>query len=295
VKTEPRNVSQAITQFSEITPALRAWMRTQQSSGFTADEIMQGLVEAGWSDAVVAHLMAPPQANPLAATANAARAATDQRMPWPGLAGERLVLDAGDCEVRASLVLREPALVVLDDFLSEDECRALVEQAAPRMTRSLTVDLQTGGEATHQSRTSQGMFFERGESALISRIEARIAHLLDWPVQNGEGLQVLRYEAGAEYLPHFDYFDPAAAGTPAILERGGQRVATLVMYLHEPEAGGATVFTDAALSVLPKRGSAVFFSYSQAHPDSLSLHGGAPVLAGEKWVATKWLRERAFF
>ena len=47
--------------------------------------------------------------------------------------------------------------------------------------------------------------------------------------------------------------------------------------------------------MLPKRGSAVFFSYSQAHPDSLSLHGGAPVLAGEKWVATKWLRERAFF
>ena len=192
-------MSQAINPFSEITPALRAWMRTQQASGFTANDIMQGLVEAGWSDAVVAHLMAQPQAKPLAAAASAARASTDQRMPWPALAGDRLVLDAGDCEVRASLVLREPALVVLDDFLSEDECRALVEQAAPRMTRSRTVDVQTGGEATHQSRTSQGMFFERGESALISRIEARIAHLLDWPVQNGEGLQVLRYEAGAEY------------------------------------------------------------------------------------------------
>ena len=152
MKPEPRNVSQAINPFSEITPALRTWMRTQQASGFTADDIMQGLVEAGWSDAVVAHLMAPPPAKPHAI---AASASTDQRMPWPGLAGERLVLDAGDCEVRASLVLREPALVVLDDFLSEDECRALVEQAAPRMTRSLTVDVQTGGEATHQSRLAQ--------------------------------------------------------------------------------------------------------------------------------------------
>ena len=157
------------------------------------------------------------------------------------------------------------------------------------------MDVQTGGEETHQSRTSQGMFFERGESELVSRIEARIAHLLGWPVQNGEGLQVLRYAPGAEYLPHFDYFDPAAPGTPAILQRGGQRVATLVMYLHEPEAGGATVFPDAALSVLPKRGSAVFFSYSQPHPDSLTLHAGAPVLSGEKWIATKWLREREFF
>jgi hypothetical protein len=80
LKPEPRNVSQAIPQFSEITPALRAWMRTQQASGFTADEIMQGLVEAGWSDAVVAHLMAPPQAKPQAPVA---RASTDQRRPRP--------------------------------------------------------------------------------------------------------------------------------------------------------------------------------------------------------------------
>jgi prolyl 4-hydroxylase len=216
-------------------------------------------------------------------------------MPWPVHAGERLSLDAGDCQVQTVLVGQQPPLVVFDDFLSDEECRALVEQAASRMSRSLTVDVQTGGEETHQSRTSQGMFFERGESELVSRIEARIAHLLGWPVQNGEGLQVLRYEAGAEYLPHFDYFDPAAPGTSAILQRGGQRVATLIMYLHEPEAGGATVFPDAALSVLPKRGSAVFFSYSLPHPDSLTLHGGAPVLSGEKWIATKWLREREFF
>jgi prolyl 4-hydroxylase len=196
--------------------------------------------------------------------------------------------------VQTVLVGQQPPLVVFDDFLSDEECRALIELAAPRMSRSLTVDVQTGGEETHQSRTSQGMFFERGESELVSRIEARIAHLLGWPVQNGEGLQVLRYAPGAEYLPHFDYFDPAATGTPAILQRGGQRVATLIMYLHEPEAGGATVFPDAALSVLPKRGSAVFFSYSQPHPDSLTLHAGAPVLSGEKWIATKWLREREF-
>jgi prolyl 4-hydroxylase len=215
-------------------------------------------------------------------------------MPWPAQAGERLALDAGDCQVQTVLVGQQPPLVVFDDFLSDEECRALIELAAPRMSRSLTVDVQTGGEETHQSRTSQGMFFERGESELVSRIEARIAHLLGWPVQNGEGLQVLRYAPGAEYLPHFDYFDPAAPGTPAILQRGGQRVATLVMYLHEPEAGGATVFPDAALSVLPKRGSAVFFSYSQPHPDSLTLHAGAPVLSGEKWIATKWLREREF-
>jgi prolyl 4-hydroxylase len=256
---------------------------------------MQGLIDAGWSEAVIAYLSAPPS-DLNAATAPMAPAPTllPKAMPWPVHAGERLSLDAGDCQVQTVLVGQQPPLVVFDDFLSDEECRALIELAAPRMSRSLTVDLQTGGEASHQSRTSQGMFFERGESELVSRIEARIAHLLGWPVQNGEGLQVLRYGPGAEYLPHFDYFDPAAPGTPAILQRGGQRVATLIMYLHEPEAGGATVFPDAALSVSPKRGSAVFFNYSRPHPDSRSLHGGAPVLSGEKWIATKWLREREF-
>ena len=284
------------TMVSNITPALRSWMAAQKAAGFGAPEVMQGLIDAGWSEAVVAYLSAPPSAlNAATAPMAPAPMPLPKAMPLPVHAGERLSLDAGDCQVQTVLVGQQPPLVVFDDFLSDEECRALIELAAPRMSRSLTVDVQTGGEETHQSRTSQGMFFERGESELVSRIEARIAHLLGWPVQNGEGLQVLRYEAGAEYLPHFDYFDPAAPGTSAILQRGGQRVATMVMYLHEPEAGGATVFPDAALSVSPKRGSAVFFSYSQPHPDSLTLHAGAPVLSGEKWIATKWLREREFF
>jgi len=138
------------------------------------------------------------------------------------------------------------------------------------------------------------MFFERGENELIQRVEARIAALLDWPVRHGEGLQVLRYRPGAEYLPHYDYFDPAHVSTPAILKRGGQRVGTLVMYLNTPTAGGATTFPDIKLEVAPIKGNAVFFSYDRPQPMTLTLHGGAPVREGEKWVATKWLREGVF-
>ena len=46
--------------------------------------------------------------------------------------------------------------------------------------------------------------------------------------------------------------------------------------------------------VAPKRGNAVFFSYERPHPSTKTLHGGSPVIAGEKWIATKWLREREF-
>jgi prolyl 4-hydroxylase len=190
--------------------------------------------------------------------------------------------------------MRAPRVVVFGGLLTDAECEGLMALAAPRLLRSETVDNATGGSEVNVARTSDGMFFERGEAALVTTIEARIAELLRWPVEHGEGVQVLRYRPGAEYRPHHDYFDPAHAGTPRILERGGQRVGTLVMYLNTPQGGGATTFPDVGLEVAPVRGNAVFFSYERAHVSTRTLHGGAPVTAGEKWVATKWLREDVF-
>ena len=293
--------SQLQPQVQEITPAVRVWIAEQQAAGFTPEQVVKGLLDVGWGPSMVALLMgAMQQATASAPPLDAANAANAQPIsptlpvPWPALAGQGLALDAGDRAVKAAVVLHSPPLLVLEGLLSSEECQALIDAAAPRMARSLTVDVKTGGEEKNQARTSDGMFFERGESELIRRIEARIAHLLGWPVENGEGVQVLRYGPGAEYRPHFDYFDPAEPGTPSILQRGGHALATVVMYLNEPEAGGATVFPDVTLAVVPKCGNAVFFSYSQPHPDSRTLHGGAPVVSGEKWIATKWLREREF-
>ncbi len=274
----------------DITPAVSAWLLEQRAAGFGTGQLLKSLTDAGWGDAVARHLLAMPAS----AGADPLILPLPLPVPWPAHAGERLALDAGDRQVNATTVLQDPPLLVLEGLLSREECQALIDAAAPRMSRSLTVDMKTGGEETNQGRTSEGMFFERGESALISRIETRIGALLGWPVHNGEGLQVLHYGPGTEYKPHYDFFDPAEPGTASILQRGGQRVATLVIYLNEPEAGGATVFPDAALTVVPKCGNAVFFTYSQAHPVSRTLHGGAPVLSGNKWIATKWLREREF-
>jgi prolyl 4-hydroxylase len=203
-------------------------------------------------------------------------------------------LQLEDRRVTVLSVVSDPSIVVIGDFLSDEECDGLIEGAKPRMARSLTVATQTGGEELNADRTSNGMFYARAENELIARIERRLAQLTRWPVENGEGLQILHYLPGAEYKPHYDYFDPHEPGTPTILKRGGQRVATILMYLHEPEKGGGTTFPDVKLEVAPKRGNAVFFSYDRAHPISKSLHGGAPVIEGEKWIATKWLREGKF-
>ena len=204
------------------------------------------------------------------------------------------LLDGGDRQVPVLASLLHPRVVVLGSVLSDAECDELVALARQRLARSETFLLEEGVSQVHEGRTSEGMFFLRGENELCRRIEARLAALCQWPVENGEGLQVLRYGPGAEYKPHFDYFDPAKPGSRGILQRGGQRVATVVMYLNTPARGGETTFPEAKFDVAPVKGNAVFFSYDRPHPMTGTLHGGAPVIEGEKWVATKWLRLGAY-
>jgi prolyl 4-hydroxylase len=292
-----------------ITAELRQWIVEQASAGCAPESVLAAMVSAGWNEATAstameetlsAHLKqigAGKPASPLPAKLAEPRVSTttaSTRLPDLALAGAPRQVDAGDRWVQVIASLALPRVVVLGGLLSDAECDALIDAARPRMARSLTVQTQTGGEELNPDRTSNGMFFARGESELVRRIEARIACLLNWPLDNGEGMQVLNYQVGAEYKPHYDYFDPAEPGTPTILRRGGQRVGTVVMYLNEPARGGGTTFPDLGLEVAPVRGNAVFFSYDRPHPSTRSLHGGAPVLEGEKWVATKWLRERVF-
>ena len=269
-----------------ITREMQAWVSAQLVSGHSAEEIFHALIEAGWQAAAANQALGLPAAGGASPPALAVPVVT------PDAAGA--MVDAGDKWVEVREHRDAPDVWVFNNLLSAAECTALMEAAAPRLIRSRTVDTLTGGEELNHDRTSHGMFYTRGETAIVRRIEARIARLLNWPVQNGEGLQVLRYRRGAEYKPHYDYFDPGEPGTAKILQRGGQRVGSLIMYLQEPEEGGATVFPDIGLKVHPQRGSAVFFSYPRAHPVSLTLHGGEPVKSGEKWIATKWLREREF-
>jgi len=285
-----------IAQPQPVTPELRQWIIDQAKAGVQPESVLQSMMASGWREDVA-----------IAALEDTLRGFLDERSkvaqlppavpvpdPLPAIAGIPGTLPAGDREVRVVLAMRDPRVIVFGGLLSHEECDELMAMAGKRLARSETVQTDTGASEVNEARTSQGMFFDRGENELCRRIEARIGALLQWPVENGEGIQVLHYRPGAEYKPHYDYFDPAQSGTPTILKRGGQRVATMVMYLNDPVIGGGTTFPDVQLEVAPVKGNAVFFSYERAHPVSRTLHGGAPVVEGEKWVATKWLREGVF-
>jgi prolyl 4-hydroxylase len=140
-----------------------------------------------------------------------------------------------------------------------------------------------------------GTHFTLGQNDLVKKIEARISEITGTPVPNGEGIQILNYASGGEYRPHFDYF-PDNTGGRVHTAKSGQRIITVIMYLNDVTAGGATVLPDINLSIYPKKGSSLYFSYvnSKGQVDPTTLHGGLPVLDGEKWIATKWIRERVY-
>ncbi|WOL00028.1 putative prolyl 4-hydroxylase 3 isoform X1 [Canna indica] len=222
---------------------------------------------------------------------------------------DRSLLDVESLGIRGhqwtEVISWEPRAFVYHNFLSKEECEYLIELAKPHMQKSAVVDSTTGKSKDSRVRTSTGMFLQRGQDEIIRAIEKRIAYYTFIPVEHGEGLQVLHYEVGQKYEPHFDYFLDEYN-----TRNGGQRMATLLMYLSDVEEGGETIFPNAnsnssllpwynelsecgkkGVGLKPKMGDALLFwsMKPDATLDPLSLHGGCPVIMGNKWSSTKWM------
>lgn len=276
---------------SQITAELRQQILEQVRAGLPPDAVLKPMLDSGWEEQHAIDAIEEITRDFLAEHARANALPAPVRVPSPVALNGPCVVQTVDREVQVLASLLLPRIVVFGSLLGNDECDELIAMASERVARSSVVNVDTGADEVHDGRTSDGTCFSRGSTPLLARIDARIASLLDWPIENGEGIQMLRYGVGAQYKPHYDYFDPQQAGMKSILKRGGQRVASVVMYLNSPRSGGATTFPDAKFEVGAVKGNAVFFSYDRPHPMTRSLHGGAPVMDGEKWVATKWLRE----
>ncbi|KAL8132383.1 hypothetical protein AgCh_008032 [Apium graveolens] len=202
-----------------------------------------------------------------------------------------------------------PRAFIYRNFLTDEECDHLIALANDKLEKSMVADDETGKSIESEVRTSSGMFLNKAQDEVVASIEFRIAAWTFLPPENGESIQVLHYEHGQKYEPHFDYFHDKVNQ-----ELGGHRVATVLMYLSNVDKGGETVFPNSeeedsqpktddmsdcakkGYSVKPRKGDALLF-YS-LHPDAttdpLSLHGSCPVIEGEKWSATKWIHVRSF-
>ncbi|MFS2135494.1 2OG-Fe(II) oxygenase [Duganella sp. Dugasp56] len=214
-----------------------------------------------------------------------------QEMPYIDVS--RNLVAAPDREVEVLFVLKQPQVILLGNVLSDEECDAIVSHCGGRYTRSTVTAEADGASVVHEGRTSEMAFIQRGEAEVAERIDRRLAALAHWSPECSEPFQLQKYGKTQEYRPHYDWLDPDSAGHRSHLARGGQRLATFILYLCDVDQGGGTVFPGIGLEVFPKKGNALWFLNTDANhqPDKQTLHGGAPVVSGTKIIANKWLRQ----
>ena len=206
----------------------------------------------------------------------------------------------------------EPHAVLYRNFASLRECEHVKGLAASRLAPSgLALRRGEKPEETKDIRTSSGTFLSRKQdpAGVLLALEKRIADATHVRHEHGEPFNVLRYTPGQKYDSHYDTFDPESYGPQT-----SQRIASFLLYLTDVEAGGETHFPlegpgglerlknidyascEGGLRVRPRAGDALLFW--NVHPnrtfDKHALHGGCPVEKGEKWVATKWIRDKSF-
>ena len=182
-------------------------------------------------------------------------------------------------------------LFVCRKFLDAETC-AQVRDAVDASRRPSTVADFNGDRAFRTSETGD----LDPLAPLTQWLDARISAFTGLDPAHGEPIQGQRYAVGQEFKPHTDYFEPGGVDFDRHCRVAGNRTWTVMLYLNEPKAGGATRFKAINKIIQPETGKLLAWNNRQADGtlNPATLHHGMKVRAGTKYVITKWFRERAW-
>lgn len=180
-------------------------------------------------------------------------------------------------------------LFIVRDFLEPQLCAAIIEQIEQKRRPSTIAD--DAGIANY--RTSETCDLDRADPA-AAEVDRRICSLLGLDPALGEPIQGQRYAAGQEFRAHTDTFNPGGYDYYVHTAEGGQRTWTAMIYLNDPEDGGATRFKTIGKTVQPEAGKLLAWNnlLADGSPNPATLHQGMKVRRGIKYIITKWFRER---
>jgi prolyl 4-hydroxylase len=179
---------------------------------------------------------------------------------------------------------------LIERYLTDDYCQALIDLIDASAEPSGVV---TDAGFDREYRSSSTCYFRDQPLALSTQLG--ICKIMGIDPIHAEPIQGQRYRVGEQYKQHHDFFHPTDAGLKA-MERGGQRTWTVMIYLNEPKAGGATRFTKCGVNIEPRKGNALIWNNltPEGEPNPWSMHAALPVEQGEKYILTQWFREREF-
>jgi prolyl 4-hydroxylase len=184
---------------------------------------------------------------------------------------------------------KELALFIRRDFLDAAECAALIERIETNRRPSTIADANGDGAF----RTSETCDLDAADP-VVAAIDAKLAQFAGIDPAHGEPIQGQRYAPGQEFKAHTDYFDPKGEDFLKYCTGVGNRTWTLMVYLNQPQAGGATRFPKIGKTIQPETGKLLAWN-NRLDPgafNAASLHHGMKVRAGVKYIITKWYREQ---
>ena len=196
----------------------------------------------------------------------------------------------------STVLSHDPKIILQDSFISIEDCNHIIEQSKSSLQQSVVANQK--GPGISNGRKSQNTWLSHKTSPIINNICRKISSLVDIPLTHAEKLQVVYYNEGGLYNPHYDCWDhDNSEKQRRMMKYGGQRILTAILYLNNVEDGGETHFPKKNITIQPQIGNLLCFSNCKnntfiKHPDS--LHAGMPVSKGEKWICNLWFREMPY-
>uniref|UniRef100_A0A8C6ZRC5 Fe2OG dioxygenase domain-containing protein n=1 Tax=Nothoprocta perdicaria TaxID=30464 RepID=A0A8C6ZRC5_NOTPE len=196
---------------------------------------------------------------------------------------------------RETLGLR-PFVALYHDFVSDAEAEAIKALAGPRLQRSVVASGEQ--QQAVEYRISKSAWLKDTADPAVAALERRIAAVtgLDVRAPYAEYLQVVNYGLGGHYEPHFDH--ATSRKSPLYRMNSGNRIATVMVYVSAPGVPPARCGAPPWGRPRPRlcfggQNAALFWwnLRRSGEGDGATLHGACPVLAGDKWVANKWIHE----
>lgn len=197
---------------------------------------------------------------------------------------------------------QRPRIAICEGFATKEECAHLINKVAANLRAAGDYLRRKGGNDDAELSSFSGRGNPIGPlhtDAVTRMLESRVSALTHWPVAYLEPCSIICYRPGEEYKPHTDFFtdDQMMVNERERRDFGGQRVATFLLYLKAPTAGGETSYLSNGMDVMGEDGMAIIH-YNVARDgrqDPASVHAGRPIISGEKWLWRSTLRERSLY
>jgi len=190
------------------------------------------------------------------------------------------------------IIYERPNITFIENFITEEEAAYLMKFGDENKKKSEISNNEQEYEIKYDEsiRSSESAYLGKHMNEMVTRIEDRACRYVGTNTHYLEPLQVVVYEKGQKFSPHYDFYSTKK------LPKGGNRTKTILVYLNDvpTELGGGTVFTKLGIKIQPKARCAIYFeNMNENGPDYDTEHAGEELSTDsiKKYALNIWFTE----